>query len=566
MWRVLGSGWTLAAALVLAAALRVAHVFALRRLPLFDRLLLDSEFYDAWARGIAAGDWMGGARVFFYDPLYPYFLAVVYRIAGHDLLLVRLLHVALGLGTCALTWILARRIAGRAAAGVAALIVAVYGPAIYQEGEIEKTALGVFLITACLALLAAASPATRLIAGIALGLATLARGNMLLLAPFGFLWLAIEPRASARRRGLAAGLFTAGVMLVLGPVAIRNHRVCGEWILTTAGGGTNYYTGNNPANTSGGYEAVPFVRPQSAHEEDDFRAEALRRTGRTLSPSELSRYWYRESLRHSFENPGFALRVHAKKVALFWGDLELADGWDMAFLSRASKVLALPLLGFAPLFALAVVGAWAVRKERRSLALLLGYVAVYAGTVIAFYVFSRYRLHILPALAVFAGAGVVWLAERVRDRAWRSAASAAAVAVGIGIASHAVPRTVIGPVPEGELNSAVNLAGLWMERGDLAESAKLLAETLERFPGRASVLCRIGDLGLRQGDVPSAREAFRACVAADPGYPDAWYRLGMTQEALGDLKGAASSYRRQLQVIAGHTAAAERLRGVSGGR
>ena len=52
--RAVASRGFLAGVLALAAALRVAHVLALRRLPMFDRLIIDSAAYDAWARRPAA--------------------------------------------------------------------------------------------------------------------------------------------------------------------------------------------------------------------------------------------------------------------------------------------------------------------------------------------------------------------------------------------------------------------------------------------------------------------------------------------------------------------------------
>src|SRR5207245_137552 len=62
-------------------------------------------------RRIAAGDWLGD-RPFYMDPLYPYFLAVVYRVWGRDLLLVGLLQVALAAGSCALVAVVGARVAG----------------------------------------------------------------------------------------------------------------------------------------------------------------------------------------------------------------------------------------------------------------------------------------------------------------------------------------------------------------------------------------------------------------------------------------------------------------------
>jgi len=44
---------------VLAVALRVAHGLALRGSPWFEHLVVDPEYYGAWAHQIAAGDWLG---------------------------------------------------------------------------------------------------------------------------------------------------------------------------------------------------------------------------------------------------------------------------------------------------------------------------------------------------------------------------------------------------------------------------------------------------------------------------------------------------------------------------
>ena len=175
--RLVSSNGFLTATLVLAAVLRAVHIFALKKLPVFDVLILDSWMYDEWAQRIASSDWLGGARAFYMDPLYPYFLAVLYRLFGRDLLVVRLVQASLGVGTCALVAVLGRRVAGRSVGNVAALLMAVSRPAIFQEGEIEKTALGMFLVTAALVLALRPSLRSRFAAGATMGLAALARGN-----------------------------------------------------------------------------------------------------------------------------------------------------------------------------------------------------------------------------------------------------------------------------------------------------------------------------------------------------------------------------------------------------
>src|SRR5437879_7043604 len=276
----------------LATMLRVDHVLLLRATPWFDHLVVDPDYYAEWARRIAAGDWLGD-RPFYMDPLYPYFLAVVYRVWGRDLLLVRLLQVALAAGSCALVTVVGRRVAGPVVGLLAAFAFALYKPDIFYVAEVDKTCLSVFLTTAALALAFGRSLAARLATGLALGLAALTRANFLLFAPLGFAALLLLDR-----RALAALVFAAGLAVVLVPVAARNRHLSGEWVLTTSQAGQNFYTGNNPTNPWGAYGALPFVRSNPHFEEADFRAAAEARIGHPLGPHDVSRFWFAEALAH----------------------------------------------------------------------------------------------------------------------------------------------------------------------------------------------------------------------------------------------------------------------------
>jgi 4-amino-4-deoxy-L-arabinose transferase-like glycosyltransferase len=554
------SRWTLPAILALAAALRLAYVLGLRSLPLFDRLLLDAEFYDAWAQRLAAGDWLDGSRPFFFDPLYPYVLAALYRAFGRDLLLVRLVHVALGTATCALAARLGRRVGGAAVGNLAALLLAVYGPAIFEEGEVEKTALGVFLVTAALALGLARSTLARGGAGLALGLAALARGNMILLAPAGALWFLLEPgpdRPDLRARARSALAFSAGVALALAPVTWRNHHVSGEWVLTTAGGGPNLYLGNNPWNESGGYQYLPWIRPQSAHEASDWRAETERRLGRSVTANEVSSYWLEETVRYVAASPGAWARVTARKVGRLLASRELADGWDLEFVSRFVPVLRLPLLGFAALLPFAALG-MAAGRGRREVRFLAGYAALYLGSILLFWVFGRFRLYAVPALAVLAALGLGRLLRAARERDVRHLGFAAAGAAAVALVSLSAPAWADLPPSAPDQNFA-NLGGVWFERGDPGRAMAVLVSGLEEAPGSPAILCKIGELRIRMNDPRAALRDLYGCVRARETQPDAWYWIGIAHQRLGDPASAALAFRRQLAIVPGHEYAAAEL-------
>src|SRR5262249_35284188 len=92
--------WALAVA-ALAFAIRCLHVWLIRPAPFFALLMGDAASYEAWARQVAAGDWLG-RDVFYQAPLYPYVLGVVYGAAGRDFTTVRLLQAIAGAAACGL--------------------------------------------------------------------------------------------------------------------------------------------------------------------------------------------------------------------------------------------------------------------------------------------------------------------------------------------------------------------------------------------------------------------------------------------------------------------------------
>src|SRR5689334_21608780 len=176
--------WFRGAVLVVFAAalgVRLLHVWQIRRAPFFDVLLGDARGYDAWARRLAAGDWIG-RDVFYQAPLYPYFLGVIYAVAGRSLLLVRVVQAIIGAGSCVLLAIAGRRFFSARVGVLAGAALALYAPAIFFDGLIQKATLDLFFIALTLSLAGAIldNPSRRwrwLALGTALGALSLTREN-----------------------------------------------------------------------------------------------------------------------------------------------------------------------------------------------------------------------------------------------------------------------------------------------------------------------------------------------------------------------------------------------------
>ena len=353
-------------------------------------------------------------------------------------------------------------------------------------------------------------------------------------------------------------VFLGGFLVAIAPVTWRNYHVSGEWVITTAAAGTNFYTGNNPANRSGGFEPVPFVRPHPAFEEDDFRAAAEQRLGQRLLASQVSDYWFSQAWAHLRDRPGFGLTVVARKAVLFFSNFELPDGWDMYLLARYSFVLALFPIGMGWLLPLAIVGAAIGFKRNPDVRLLVGFIVIYSATVIAFFIFSRYRVYVFPALAVLAALGLRWVLGVIRDREFGKAVPALLVmAAACGLSFFGLKFTHIKMADPAQ--GFINLAAVYYEKGDAASAEGLLGDALRDFPNSPAALCGMGRLQLAKGQWRLSADLLTRCVMQNPRYPQAWFSLGEAYRASGHLTEAANAYRKQIEIVPGHSEAAHSL-------
>lgn len=550
--------------LTLAAALRLAHLGAVGDEPFFARLVMDSQEYDRWAREIAAGDWLG-REVFFQAPLYPYLVALLYRVFGAAPGVVYLFQIALA--TAGL-WALAR--AGSAMGGervglAAAALGAVYGPFLFYDVQLLKESAAVattcFLLWALAEARARPRPRLWLAAGALLGVLALLRENALLLVPFllPLAWPASDaarPPSEGETPEIAAGepprvpadpivragwfardgvALLLGLALALAPVALRNWRVGGDPLPTTFQGGVNFYIGNNP-DADGTYRPIVPGKQIPALERREPVRLAEQALGRRLSPAEVSSYWLRRALAWAAAEPGAFLRLQLHKVRMFWSWYEWPDAVDYYWARTLSPVLRLPLLEFGGAALLAAVGLLLVRRRPGTFAPALLFIAGWTLSTVAFFLFSRYRLPVVPALLVLAGVPV---AEFTRARGRRQAALAAVV-----LAAFTLPR-LAGYEPRLDLVHD-NLGRLQLDAGRPEAAIEHYRAALAANPDDFHANLSLGSLAARAGDFATAYAAFRKAAALEPAADEAWSNLGGVSLAIGRLDEARSALDRAL--------------------
>jgi 4-amino-4-deoxy-L-arabinose transferase-like glycosyltransferase len=423
-----------------ALGVRLLHIASLASAPVFGLRMGDGRIFHAWAQRLAGGDWVG-SEVFFQAPLYPYFLGVVYAALGEDPRWLLGLQAVIGAASCAVVAAAGQRLFSPRAGLAAGLLLAVYPPVVFSDGLVQKSVLALFLVSLLLfvwaGVLARSGRPPRIrefgLLGLLLAGLVLSRENAGVLAVPILLWLLLEGTLSARRRLALLAALACGLALLLAPVAIRNRVVAGELVLTTSNLGPNLYMGNNE-RADGFYLALAEGRGSPSYEREDAVRLAQEALSRELSAREVSTYWTGRALDYIGSHPIQWTGLVLRKWLLLWNRREFADTEDLASHADWSPVLwGLAPFHFGVLAPLAALGAAVTWRQRRKLWSLYGMLAVYASSVVLFFVFARFRLPLIPFLVLFAGAGLVRLPELVRSRSRRQLTALAAGVIGVAV-------------------------------------------------------------------------------------------------------------------------------------
>ncbi|MCP4592264.1 MAG: tetratricopeptide repeat protein [bacterium] len=497
----------------LALVLRMVYVSELRSSPEFDAPQMDALYHDQWAQAIVGGEeFVEGP--YFRAPLYPHFLAAIYKVFGHGSVAPRVVQGILGSFSCGLVFLIGRRLYDRRVGVLAGLGSATYWILIYFDGELLIPVLIVFLDLVMIWLLVRASqqpgPIGFGLAGLALGLSAIARPNILLFGPAVVVWLVLTYRADWRRTAMYVACFFVGCVLPIVPVTARNILVGDDAVLVASQGGVNFYIGNNP-DTDGSTAVVPGTPPGWWEGYHASIARAERDMGRTLRASEVSRYYFGEALDFYRDQPGSAAALLARKLWLFWNRTELGNNQVIYFWTeRFTPLIRFLPLGFgvvAPLGLLGMALAW---RRRGELFPLWGFVVVYMVSVVLFFCTARYRTPILGPLMILGAHGCLGMFDHLRRGRWRRLASHLVVLVPAAALVNAVPAD---RDPTGGAQSRSRLGEIYFRAGRSDLALQHMGEAVEGSPDSFAARNSLGWLLLRMKQPGDALRQFRVALS-----------------------------------------------------
>jgi len=576
-------GRALVGVFAVALALRFLHLALIRNAPFFDLRLGDAITYDAWARTIVQGDWIGHG-VFYQAPLYPYFLAMVYLTLGDSVAVVRIVQAILSAAGCVLVADAGWRLFSKRAGIAAGLLLACYPPSIFLDTLFQKSALDSLLVCLVVWLVVrivrsaeasryGSATAVFIALGLAVGALMLTRENAIVLAAPILIWLVVRRNVDARSRFREAGAFVIGAAVVLAPVAVRNTVQGGALTITSSQFGSNLYIGNGP-EANGIYRALKPWRGSADFEQQDAVAIAEHAVGHPLRPSEVSAYYTRETIRFIASQPRRWAGLLWRKLRLALNANEVADTEDQYTYGEWSWLLKVGAIwNFAALAALGAAGVWITRRDGRVVWVLYAMELAYLASLVLFYVVARYRSPLVPILMLFAGAALAGATSFARSRPRRETGALAVAIAGIFLfcwwpiwparaAQKAVTHYNVGTAltARGDAAAAiaefraataldpaltmakyqlgVSLAG----RDDLAQAADALRDTIRQLPSYAPAHNNLGVVLGRMGRFGEAESEFRAALASDPKYAQAHNNLGQMLAARHDAPAAIREF------------------------
>jgi tetratricopeptide (TPR) repeat protein len=545
---------------VLAFTLRIIYLLQVKSNPHFFSPTMDPLYHDVWAQNIANGNWIG-TKVFFRAPFYPYFLAAVYKIFGHNYVIPRLIQHLLGSFSCVLIYFLAKNLFNRKVAIISGIFAASYGMLMYFEDELLLDSFLVFFDLLLILFLLKAKENAKLsrwfVCGIILGLSAITRPNILFFIPFVWLWifLIFKKERPFKKIFTYSASFLLGSVLMISPVALRNLLAGGDLVLIASQGGINFYIGNN--KNSDGMSAI-FYKEDWQYR--DFQQMAEKETERSLKPSEISNYYYRKGIDFLLRNPSFAFKLWVKKLYVFWNKSEISNNQDIYFFRRYSSLIRILPLGFWLIGPLGLVGMILslltvrrseksdfsqIEKRKKKIVLPILFVFSYMITVVMFFVTARFRLPVIPFLIIFSGFALVWLVERIlkKDFSFVVLFFIFLLPFSILVNSNAYHLGV------GNFSQAYfSLGNVYLQKGNLDQALVEYDSALTLNPNVNRAHLNRGIVFFRKGEYDKAEGEFLAELKQNPDEDKAYNNLSAIYREKGLYDQAEEMAKKALQL------------------
>ena len=508
-----------------AITLRLLHFALSSENPILYMHVLDERYYLDLGKDIAFGHWVGEDGIFFMDPLYGYFLAVILYFFGDNLTTVRIVQIVLDSLSVVAIYAIGSRIWNKFAGISAALIYAFYPVAFFYTLLILKTTLATTLLLGFILLLLIAFENGRKIHWYALGLLSAImvylRSNFILLVPLTVMFCVFFEEPRWRTVIGRVMLLFAGLATLVSIGVFRNYWVSNEIVFFNSQAGRLFYSCNNSGNLTGRYNLPSFARAHPVLSENDFHEEAELRVGTQLNAPEVSRYWVSETLRLLFQNPKILPVLLFNKLKGTLSNCEIANNHSYYMASRFSPLLKWPFPSFAFALALGVPGLAIGIARKRKVAVLLVPIATVLITIVVFYTSSRFRMPAVPFLLIGAGICLSVMIDWIKGGNVPKVVVVVLCAVSLGFVSLFVP------CPKRSGTEEFFWALAYWHQKDYENAKGFALKGANDFPTQARFHVLLGMIAFSNHQLDEAVKHNQQAIRLDPGNMDGLHNMGL---------------------------------------
>jgi len=533
------------------AAVLLVRLFVLGRLAGSAFLLPtrgDMHFYDDWAQKIVGGQ-LTDYHAFYGLPGYAYLLAGLYKLCGYNPYIPELLQSLLDAGTATLLYkisvALVPQSGGRRGQIVGLMAAAAWAfcvPAQTYAAVLMPTAWLIFVFWFILWRIIKSQTAPdwweALLLGLLAGVTATAIATILFLIPLLFCAIGLKPSVPARShfRIVGCALVLLGVAIGTSPCWLHNYFIARDRVLLSAHSGINFWIGNNP-DANGYPRFPPGLRAGQAAMLQDSIDVAESAAGHPLKRGEVSQFWSAKAHDYIANYPLAWLRLLGLKLHNFWSAFQYDDLSIITNLREQGVTLPGIYFGlFAALALPAMILTWNAAPLGRW---ITGAIFLQMLALLPVFTTERYRLPIVPGLAVFAAFGLVTLFSNFATGNLRPVLSYAMLLM---VSTLFVSWPQRGPSLWAL--DAYNSGWQALESGNLSLAERKLELARAYVPDNAETNFALGNLKFAQNDAATASSFYLTTLRLDPRHRGAINNLGVIALDASEFDTAEKWFRR----------------------
>lgn len=403
---------------VAAIAVRIGYLAKFRHNPFFDYYPSGFDQFNFYqgALELASGKIFEILSSEKHAALYKFFIAIPFAVFGENFWPVWILQFGLGVIASLLVYSIARRLFGPPSGIIAGLWFALYGPALFFEGQLLRESLLCFWVILSIYFLSKIRDKRRYIifSAIALSLAMQTRPTTLLLFIGAAIYLSIWAyRDLTKRERLRPLLLFAGIFtLVSIPMLVRTILVHGSFVFYDFSGPITILLSNLPDYIGVGWEPSPLYRSFI----ENVAGQESELTG-SMAWKYLFEIYSREPL--------LIFSLYFRKIYFSFFAYEYPTNLNYYLFDNLSFAMKAPWSNFAVVAAAGFAGtitSFALIRDRKEIILLyISQLALLLGIVV-FYPADRFRFFLVPVFIILGSYGAISAAAFLRHKQYLKAA------------------------------------------------------------------------------------------------------------------------------------------------